>query len=135
MYPLRIHTNPAGDAPRHRPLGPIVAGWLPPVNAGLSATAKRRLSALTGVCQPATVLPLVQRQVSCQFFGHRRLCTDSDRHPHMGAAFRDWVSEASSHDSQVAEFALAHPLPNRTEASYARSTLLDKRRRLMADWG
>jgi hypothetical protein len=51
------------------------------------------------------------------------------------SSFRDWVGEATEHDSQTAEFALAHGLPNRTEAAYARGKLLDKRRRLMADWG
>jgi len=35
---------------------------------------------------------------------------------------------------EVIEHALAHQLKYKAEASYARGTLFDKRRRLMADW-
>ena len=55
--------------------------------------------------------------------------------PHgMRSAFRDWGSERTSTAHAVMEAALAHVIPNRAEAAYARSTLLDKRRVLMDAW-
>src|SRR5208283_4261268 len=38
------------------------------------------------------------------------------------------------HPREVIEHALAHGLPNKAEAAYARGTLLQKRSALMADW-
>lgn len=50
------------------------------------------------------------------------------------SAFRDWVSEETVHQSDVAEAALAHVVKDKTEAAYRRGNLLDKRRVLMDDW-
>lgn len=50
------------------------------------------------------------------------------------SAFRDWVSEETQHQSDVAEAALAHAVKDKTEAAYRRGNLLEKRRLLMADW-
>jgi integrase len=52
----------------------------------------------------------------------------------MRSTFRDWAGEATSHPREVIEHALAHKLRDKTEAAYARGTLLPKRRQLMADW-
>lgn len=55
--------------------------------------------------------------------------------PHgFRSAFRDWCGECTSFPTNVAEAALAHVLPNRTEAAYARGDLFEKRRELMAAW-
>ena len=51
------------------------------------------------------------------------------------SSFRDWVSEATEFPREVAEHALAHRVGDATERSYARSTLLDRRRELMGAWG
>ena len=51
------------------------------------------------------------------------------------SSFRDWASEMTRHGRDLAEMALAHQVGDKTERAYARSTLLDKRRALMADWG
>lgn len=53
----------------------------------------------------------------------------------MRATFRMWAAEATSHPREVAEHALAHQLPDKVEASYQRSTLFEKRRLLMTEWG
>jgi integrase len=54
--------------------------------------------------------------------------------PHgLRSSFRDWASE-NRHDRDLAEAALAHVLPNKTEAAYARSDLFDQRRPLMQAW-
>lgn len=50
------------------------------------------------------------------------------------SAFRDWVSEETAHQSDVAEAALAHMVKDKTEAAYRRGNLLEKRRLLMEDW-
>lgn len=51
------------------------------------------------------------------------------------SSFRDWVSEETDHQSDVAEAALAHTVANKTEAAYRRGNLLEKRRVMMEDWG
>ena len=50
------------------------------------------------------------------------------------SAFRDWASEETNHQSDVAEAALAHVVKDKTEAAYRRGNLLEKRRLLMEDW-
>ena len=55
--------------------------------------------------------------------------------PHgMRSAFRDWASERTNTAHAVMEAALAHTIPNKAEAAYARSDLFDKRRVLMEGW-
>ncbi len=63
----------------------------------------------------------------------RRLGLSADPHG-FRSSFRDWVSEATSYPEAVAEAALAHAKGDKTEAAYARSDLLDKRRAMMDDW-
>ena len=50
------------------------------------------------------------------------------------SAFRDWSAEQTSYSGEVAEAALAHTVANRVEAAYRRTTYLDKRREMMAEW-
>lgn len=50
------------------------------------------------------------------------------------SSFRDWVGEASTHSTDLAEAALAHVIRDKTVAAYARGDLFAKRARLMADW-
>jgi integrase len=58
-----------------------------------------------------------------------------DAVPHgFRSSFRDWAGEATNHPREVVEFALAHVIADKAEASYARSDLLLKRRSLMNDW-
>lgn len=55
--------------------------------------------------------------------------------PHgLRSTFRDWAAETTSFPSMAVEFALAHNLPNKTEAAYFRSDLLDIRYDLMDEW-
>ena len=55
--------------------------------------------------------------------------------PHgFRSSFRDWASEQTNHPREVVEAALAHVVSNKTEAAYARSKLLERRRQLMEDW-
>lgn len=50
------------------------------------------------------------------------------------STFRDWAGETTHHPREVIEHALAHQIRDKAEAAYARGTLIEKRRRLMADW-
>lgn len=50
------------------------------------------------------------------------------------STFRDWAGETTAYPREVIEHALAHQLKEKAEAAYARGTLFEKRRRLMADW-
>ena len=51
------------------------------------------------------------------------------------SSFRDWCAEQTNYPRELAEVALAHALKDKTEAAYQRGDLLEKRRRLMRDWG
>jgi integrase len=50
------------------------------------------------------------------------------------SSFRMWAAEASGFPRDVAEFALAHKLPDAVEAAYQRSTLFELRIKLMNEW-
>ena len=50
------------------------------------------------------------------------------------STFRDWGSEQTAYPSEMCEMALAHAVSNKVEAAYRRGDMLEKRRRLMADW-
>jgi integrase len=50
------------------------------------------------------------------------------------STFRDWSAECTAFPNHVLEQALAHSVGSAVEAAYRRGDLLDKRRRLMADW-
>jgi len=48
--------------------------------------------------------------------------------------FRDWGSDETEHDIALAEIALSHRVGTKTEKAYARSVMVNKRRKLMLDW-
>ena len=50
------------------------------------------------------------------------------------STFNDWCAEATNYPREVAEAALAHTFRDKTEAAYQRGDLMEKRRRLMAEW-
>ena len=50
------------------------------------------------------------------------------------SSFRTWAAERTNYPREVAEQALAHTIGDPTERAYARTSLFDHRRRLMADW-
>jgi integrase len=63
----------------------------------------------------------------------RRMNIDVTAHG-FRSAFRDWASEQTSYPREVCEMALAHTIPNKSEAAYRRGDLLEKRRDLMVTW-
>jgi integrase len=52
----------------------------------------------------------------------------------LRSTFRDWASERTSFQREVAEMALSHAIPSAVEAAYRRGDLFEKRRRLMEAW-
>jgi integrase len=56
--------------------------------------------------------------------------------PHgLRSTFRDWVAERTNFPGEMAEVALAHKISNTVEASYRRGDMIEKRRRMMGEWG
>jgi len=64
----------------------------------------------------------------------RRMGVEATAHG-FRSSFRDWCAEATNYPREVAEAALAHALESKVEAAYRRSDLLEKRRKLMDEWG
>ena len=50
------------------------------------------------------------------------------------STFRDWASEVANAPREVAEMSLSHRIGSDVERAYARSDLLEKRRKLMERW-
>ena len=50
------------------------------------------------------------------------------------STFKDWTRDRTRFENYVSEAALAHASGDKIEAAYARSTVLDKRRKLMDAW-
>ena len=50
------------------------------------------------------------------------------------SSFRDWAGDETNYPRNVVERCLAHETGGKTEKSYARSNLLERRRPLMNDW-
>jgi len=50
------------------------------------------------------------------------------------SSFRDWAGEQTNFPREIIEHALAHQLKDKAEAAYSRSTMPEKRRKLMTAW-
>lgn len=50
------------------------------------------------------------------------------------STFRDWAAEQTDYPREVIEHAISHQLKDKAEAAYHRSTMLEKRRKLMEAW-
>ncbi|MBM3572872.1 MAG: DUF4102 domain-containing protein [Alphaproteobacteria bacterium] len=64
----------------------------------------------------------------------RRMGRDDVTTHGFRSTFKDWASERTSYPHEVSEMALAHAVGNKVEAAYRRGDLLEKRKRMMADW-
>src|SRR5262249_42325282 len=50
------------------------------------------------------------------------------------STFRDWAGDRTNFAREVIEHAMSHQIKDKAEASYRRTTALEKRRRLMQAW-
>ncbi|MBK6008813.1 integrase arm-type DNA-binding domain-containing protein [Ramlibacter ginsenosidimutans] len=64
----------------------------------------------------------------------RRLQVDDATVHGMRSSFRVWTQDHTSYPREMAEVALAHAVGSAVEQAYARSDLLERRRKLMQDW-
>ena len=96
---------------------------------GIERTAA---SSRTGLVFPAqrTTRPLSDSTISKLI---RELGIEAVPHG-FRSSFRDWAGECTATPHSVMEAALAHTIPNKAEAAYARSDLFAKRRALMDAW-
>ena len=66
----------------------------------------------------------------------RKMNKYSDYVPHgFRSTFRDWAAETTDYSNETVELALAHTIKNKAEAAYRRQDQLEKRKKLMEDWG
>lgn len=55
--------------------------------------------------------------------------------PHgFRSTFRDWAGDRTTYARDLAEFALAHAIDNKTEEAYRRGDAVERRRAMMRDW-
>jgi integrase len=50
------------------------------------------------------------------------------------STFKDWATDETDHQREIAEAALAHAVGDAVERAYRRGDALEKRRALMKDW-
>jgi integrase len=62
------------------------------------------------------------------------LCDKTTVHG-LRSSFRDWCGDRTAYPREIAEAALGHKAGNAIELSYRRGSALEKRRRLMEEWG
>jgi integrase len=65
----------------------------------------------------------------------QRLRPGTTVHGCARASFKTWAGERTNYPREIVEASLAHRLGDDTEAAYERGDKLEKRRRLMRDWG
>jgi integrase len=66
----------------------------------------------------------------------KRMPAYSQYVPHgFRSSFRDWAAETTDYPNETVELALAHTIKNKSEAAYRRQDQLDKRSKLMSEWG
>jgi integrase len=64
----------------------------------------------------------------------RGICDDGATVHGFRAAFSTWAREQTDYAHEIVEAALAHTQSNAVIAAYARTTYLDRRRELLAQW-
>ena len=79
--------------------------------------------------QPGSVLSNMAMLETLKQMGRGDLTTHGFR-----STFRDWAAEMTAYPHELQEMALAHVVSDKVEAAYRRGDMLEKRRRLMADW-
>ena len=94
----------------------------------------RRHTPLSDMTLTAVIKRMNQRKKIAQEQPHLDR-EGKDVTPHgFRSTFRMWAAEKTNYSRDVAEFALAHKLPDDVEAAYQRGTQLPRRREMMNDW-
>jgi integrase len=101
----------------------------------LSQPAVRLLKSLTGGSHDDLVFPGMRGPLSDMSLSAvlRRMKVEATVHG-FRSTFRDWISDTTTHSTDVAEMALSHAVGDKVEAAYRRGDLFERRVALMADW-
>jgi integrase len=90
---------------------------------------------LSDMTLSATMKRMHEAEIAAERPGFIDLRNKRPAVPHgLRSTFRDWVAEATSYPSEMAEVALAHRINNAVEAAYRRGDMIEKRRKMMRDW-
>lgn len=91
-----------------------------------------------GEMSDATMAAVIKRMNANRPEGEAYTDPKQDKRPitvhGFRSTFRDWAGESTAYPGEAIEQALAHTIRNAAEAAYRRGDMLEKRRRLMADW-
>ena len=79
--------------------------------------------------KPGTPLSNMALLMTLRRMGRDDLTTHGFR-----STFRDWGAEVTAYPTELLEMAIAHAVSDKVEAAYRRGDMIEKRRRLMADW-
>ena len=90
---------------------------------------------LSDMTLSATMRRMHEADLSKGGLGYVDARSKSPAVPHgLRSTFRDWVAERTNYPGEMAEVALAHKISNAVEAAYRRGDMVEKRRKMMADW-
>jgi len=110
---------------------------IPLSDAALAVFEKIKRYRTAGDGDDALVFPGMKRGKPLSDMTLTKVMRDMDLEavPHgFRSSFKDWASETTSFANELSEAALAHAIPNKSEAAYRRGNLLEKRRAMMAAW-
>lgn len=90
---------------------------------------------LSDMTLSATMRRMHEAEIDAQRSGFIDRVNKRPAVPHgLRSTFRDWVAERTHFPGEMAEVALAHKISSAVEAAYRRGDMIEKRRRMMADW-
>lgn len=94
-----------------------------------------RIGQLSDMTLSATMRRLHEADIAAEGPGYLDRVSKRPAVPHgLRSTFRDWAAERTQYPGDMAEVALAHRINNVVEAAYRRGDMIEKRRRMMADW-
>jgi len=104
----------------------------------LSSRALEIINAMHTVKHSAYIFPSTRQGKGLSNAAMSKLLNDTMQYDYtvhgFRSTFRDWAAELSNHSHEVCEMALAHVIKNKSEAAYRRGDMIEKRRKLTADW-
>jgi len=108
---------------------------LPRLDGGDMVFPSSRGGQLSDMTLSATMRRIHEAEIEAERPGFVDRVNKRPAVPHgLRSTFRDWVAERTTFPGEMAEVALAHRISNAVEAAYRRGDMIEKRRRMMADW-
>lgn len=108
---------------------------LPRIDGNPLVFPAARGAQLSDMTLSATMKRMHKAEVEAGRVGYLDRVSKRPAVPHgLRSTFRDWVAERTNYPGDMAEVAIAHKISNAVEAAYRRGDMIEKRRRMMADW-